>query len=52
MASGTMIVGVLLALSADALWIAAAVVLFATGAMLLTTSVPAEHRLVPVSGAD
>jgi MFS family permease len=49
MASGTMIVGLLLALSADALWIAAAVVLFATGAMLLTTVVPAEHRLVPVS---
>jgi MFS family permease len=49
MASGTMVVGLLLALSADALWIAAAVVLFATGALLLTTAVPAEHRLVPVS---
>jgi MFS family permease len=49
MASGTMVVGLLLALSADALWIAAALLLFATGAMLLTTAVPAEHRLVPVS---
>jgi MFS family permease len=52
MAAGTAIVGVLLDVDPDVLWIGAAVVLAASGVLLLTTPVAPELRDVPVSSAD
>jgi hypothetical protein len=52
MSAGTMVVGLVLAASTDALWIGAALALFATAGMLWTTEVAAEHRRVPVSSVE
>jgi MFS family permease len=47
MAGGTAAVGLLLGWSADALWIAGALVLVASAALLTATIVAPEHRHVP-----